>query len=98
MLFIGLLLLAATAAFTGLAIAGNLSGGPHYAVSVLDQHIATMNSLAIFCAGLALALIFTLGLATVLNAATHRPRGARPPRHARRTTVVDDVGGPERRP
>lgn len=97
MLFIGLLLLAATAAFTGLAIAGNLSGGPHYSVSVLDQHIATMNSLAIFCAGLALALIFTLGLATVLNAATHRPRGARP-RHARRTTVVDDVGGPEARP
>jgi len=97
MLFIGLLLLAATAAFTGLAIAGNLSGGPHYTVSVLDQHIATMNALAIFCAGLALALLFTLGLATVLNAATHRPRSA-PPRHARGTTATHDLGGPEARP
>ena len=96
MLIIGLLLLAATAAFTGLAIAGNLSGGPHYTVSMLDQNIATMNALAIFCAGLALALIFTLGVATVLNAATHRPRGARP-RHARRTPVPDDLGGSEPR-
>ncbi|WP_019064705.1 hypothetical protein [Streptomyces prunicolor] len=62
MLFLGLLLLAATAAFTGLAISDNLGGGPHYTVSVLGNDIATMNTLAIFCAGLALALIFSLGL------------------------------------
>jgi hypothetical protein len=71
MLFLGLLLLAGTAAFTGLAIADNLSGGPEYSVSVLDHHIATMNTLAIFSAGLALALIFCLGLAVVMTGALH---------------------------
>ncbi|GHK04928.1 hypothetical protein ACWEWI_27925 [Streptomyces sp. NPDC003753] len=94
MRFLGMLLLAATAAFTGLVIADNLGGGPHYTVSMFGQSIATMNTLAIFCAGLALALIFALGLATTVSAATHRTRGAR---RARRTTVVDDVGGPEPR-
>ncbi|PKV90046.1 hypothetical protein [Streptomyces sp. TLI_146] len=62
MLFLGLLLLAATAAFTGLAISDNLGGGPHYTVSLLGNDVATMSTLAIFCAGLALALIFSLGL------------------------------------
>jgi hypothetical protein len=62
MLLLGLLLLAATAAFTGLAISDNLGGGPHYTVSVLGNDIAIMSTLAIFCAGLALALIFSLGL------------------------------------
>ena len=94
MRFLGMLLLAATAAFTGLLIADNLSGGPHYSVSVLGQNIATMNALAIFCAGLALALLFALGLATAASGVTHRPRGSR---RARRTTVVDDLGGPDTR-
>ncbi|MFE5189864.1 hypothetical protein [Streptomyces sp. NPDC056628] len=80
MLFLGLLLLAATAAFTGLLIADNLSGGPEYTVSVLGQEIATMNTLAIFCSGLALALLFCLALATVRAAAHHTHRGARPHR------------------
>ncbi|MFI6931723.1 hypothetical protein [Streptomyces sp. NPDC050287] len=71
MRFIGLLLLAATAAFTGLVIADNLSGGPEYNVSVLGNHIATMNSLEIFCSGLALALIFCLGLAVAASGTTH---------------------------
>jgi hypothetical protein len=72
MLFLGLLLLAATAAFTGLAISDNLGGGPHYTVSVLGNDIATMNTLAIFCAGLALALIFSLGLWMSSAGALHR--------------------------
>ncbi|WP_405523314.1 hypothetical protein OG426_08620 [Streptomyces canus] len=71
MLILGLLLLATTGAFTGLLIADNLSGGPSYTVSVLGQDIATLNTLAVFCAGLALALLFCLGL-TVASAATHR--------------------------
>ncbi|MFH9982404.1 hypothetical protein ACH4ND_24815 [Streptomyces sp. NPDC017179] len=79
MLLIGLLLLAATAAFTGLAIAGNLAGGPHYPVSVLGSHIATMNTLEIFSAGLALALLFCLGASLIAGAATHH-------RHAHRST------------
>jgi hypothetical protein len=62
MLILGLLLLACTAAFVGLVIADNLGGGAEHNVTVLGHHIATMNGLAIFCAGLALALIFGLGL------------------------------------
>ncbi|WP_037913151.1 hypothetical protein [Actinacidiphila yeochonensis] len=61
MLLLGLLLLACTAAFTGIAIADNLSGGPDYTVTLLGQHVATMNGLALFCAGLGLALVFGLG-------------------------------------
>ncbi|MEU6813104.1 hypothetical protein ABZ920_29810 [Streptomyces sp. NPDC046831] len=80
MIFIGLLLLAATGAFVALAIAGNLSGGPEYTVSVLGNDIATMNTLEVFSAGLALALLFCLGVALLTGAATHRrrPHRARP--------------------
>jgi hypothetical protein len=83
MLILGLLLLAATGAFTGLVIADNLSGGPEYTVSVLGQDIATMNMLAVFCSGLALALIFCLGLVMVTSRRHHRPR-THEPRHATR--------------
>ncbi|MCW7942925.1 membrane protein [Streptomyces hygroscopicus] len=94
MLFIGLLLLAVTGAFTALLIVGNLSGGPEYTVSVLDHPIATMNALAIFSAGLALSLLFVLGLAAAVTAATHRHTG--PGRHrARRGAAVDDMTGPD---
>ncbi|MEU5310436.1 hypothetical protein [Streptomyces sp. NPDC021562] len=80
LLLLGLLLLAATVAFVALAIAGNLSGGPGYTVSVLDHHIATLGPLAIFCAGLALALIFCLALAVMAGGAAHRrhPRAGAP--------------------
>lgn len=61
MLILGLLLLACTAAFAGLAIADNLSGGPDYDVSMFGHHLATMNGVEIFCAGLALALLFGIG-------------------------------------
>ncbi|MFE1260339.1 hypothetical protein ACFW5X_07420 [Streptomyces albogriseolus] len=81
MLILGLLLLAAAGAFTGLVIADNLPGGPEYTVSVLGQDIATMNTLAIFCSGLALALIFCAGLSAVASAAAHRRR-ERPRPHA----------------
>ncbi|MEU0114644.1 hypothetical protein ABZ137_13150 [Streptomyces bobili] len=74
MRFLGLILLAATGAFTGLVIADNLSGGPEYTVSVLGREIATMNALAIFSSGLALALIFCLGLAMVKGSSTARHR------------------------
>ncbi|MEZ0070447.1 ABC-type dipeptide/oligopeptide/nickel transport system permease component [Streptacidiphilus sp. MAP12-20] len=63
MLLLGLLLLGATAAFTGLIIAYNLSGGPDYPVSLFGTTIASMTSLEIFLAGLALALIFCFAVA-----------------------------------
>ncbi|WTW99441.1 hypothetical protein OG216_41575 [Streptomycetaceae bacterium NBC_01309] len=63
MIFLGLLIAAAAAAFAGLLIAYNTAGGPEYTVTVFDQDVVTLNSLAIFCAGLAIALIFCAGLA-----------------------------------
>ncbi|MFD0273165.1 hypothetical protein ACFVHB_04515 [Kitasatospora sp. NPDC127111] len=63
MLLLGLLLMAASGAFVGLLIADNLSGGPEYQVTVLGNDLVTLNSLAIFLSGVALALIFCLGLA-----------------------------------
>ncbi|WP_435173051.1 hypothetical protein [Actinacidiphila sp. bgisy145] len=78
LILLGLLLLACTAAFVGLAIADNLGGGPHYDVTVLGHHIATMNGLALFCAGLALALIFGLGcLMAMGGGALYRRRSRR---------------------
>lgn len=62
MLLIGLLLAAATAAFTGLVISDNMSGGPDFTVTVLGNDIATVSTLEAFCAGLALALIFGLAM------------------------------------
>ncbi|MFH8222178.1 hypothetical protein ACH4C2_29440 [Streptomyces sp. NPDC018057] len=90
MLLIGLLLLAATGAFTGLAIAGNLSGGPQYTVSILGNDIVTLNTLAIFSAGLALALLFCLGLSMLAGAATHH-------RH-HRVARYGGTGGTDTRP
>lgn len=77
MLILGLLLIACTAAFTGLALADNLSGGPHYNVTVLGHQIANMNALAIFCAGLGLALIFGLGCVMTMAGGMMRRRKAR---------------------
>jgi len=84
MLILGLLLLACTAAFTGFVLADNLNGGPDYNVTVLDHHIATMNSLAIFCAGLALALIFGLGVLMTMGGLSLRRRKHRKLTAARR--------------
>ncbi|MEU6775001.1 hypothetical protein [Streptomyces sp. NPDC046759] len=92
MLFFGLLLLAGAGAFTALAIAGNLSGGPDYSVSVLGHDIATMNGLALFSSGLALALVFCLGLALLATIAVHRHRHPRGPR-GRRTQDATTLGG-----
>lgn len=83
MLFLGLLLLAASGVFTGLVIADSLSGGPEYAVSVVGQDIATMNTLAVFCSGIALALVFCLGLFLARSGAAHHRHG-RPRRHRAR--------------
>ncbi|MFI6355290.1 hypothetical protein ACIBJF_22110 [Streptomyces sp. NPDC050743] len=97
MLFLGLLLLAGSGAFTALAVVGNLSGGPAYTVSVLDHHIATMNGLALFGSGLALALVFCLGLAMTTAGGTrrHRHRRHRDPWGRRtRDTTLGGMTGP----
>jgi hypothetical protein len=74
MLILGLLLLAGTAVFTGIVIGDNRTGLPDHNVTVFGQHIATMNSLEIFCAGIALALIFAFGLLLVAAGSAHHRR------------------------
>ncbi|MFD5586897.1 MULTISPECIES: hypothetical protein [unclassified Streptomyces] len=91
MLLLGLLLLAATVAFTVLAIAGNMDGGPQYSVSVLGHHIATMNGLALFSSGLALALIACLALAMMRGGALHHRHRAARVRDRDETTSLDEM-------
>ncbi|MBV9024745.1 MAG: hypothetical protein JO362_13380 [Streptomycetaceae bacterium] len=77
MLLLGFILLAGAAAFTGLLIADNLGGSPSYTPSILGHHVATVSTLGAFLAGIALTLLFYLGLAMVKKgAAYHRRRGA----------------------
>ncbi|MGW6919273.1 hypothetical protein ACWGB8_36475 [Kitasatospora sp. NPDC054939] len=83
MLILGLLLMAAAGAFIGLLIADNLSGGPDYQVTVLGNDLVVLNSLAIFLAGVALALLFCLGCA-LMAASLRRTR--------RRSVVVAPTG------
>jgi zinc transporter ZupT len=97
MLIIGLLLLGATGAFTALAIAGNLSGGPEYTVTVLGHEIATMNSLAVFSSGLALALLFCLALTMMVNGARHHRRRRPRTYDSGETAHLDELMGPDSR-
>ncbi|MGW0661702.1 hypothetical protein [Streptodolium elevatio] len=62
MLLLGLLLLMATGAFTLLLISENRTGTPDYTVTLFDQDIATMSSLQVFLAGIALALVFAFSV------------------------------------
>ncbi|MFF3752446.1 hypothetical protein ACFYYH_18625 [Streptomyces sp. NPDC002018] len=85
MLIIGILLMAATAAFTALLIAFNLSGGPDYAVTLFSSQPFTLNALGTFLSGIALTLIFGLGLWLMLGGAAllaHRSRKRRAARDA----------------
>ncbi|CAN3978036.1 hypothetical protein [Kitasatospora purpeofusca] len=86
MLLFGLLLVAVVGAFTGLLIAGNLSGGPEYQAAVLGHDLVMLNSLGIFLAGLALALLFCFGLVLVGAGRSHRR--ARAVRHGRHAAPV----------
>ncbi|MFE7860679.1 hypothetical protein [Streptomyces sp. NPDC057403] len=94
MLILGLLLLATAGAFTCLVITGSLVGGPDYEVSMLSHHMITLNTLAVFCAGLAVALMFCLGLYTATSAATHHRRGT----FSSRTPGADESVEPHARP
>ncbi|MFB8202455.1 hypothetical protein [Kitasatospora purpeofusca] len=96
MLLFGLLLVALTGAFAGLLIADNLSGGPEYQVVLLGHDLVTLNSLGIFLAGLALALLFCLGL--VLARAGRSARRARATGHGHRAAPAQDRPDPLDRP
>ncbi|MGW6746135.1 hypothetical protein ACWGDX_36270 [Streptomyces sp. NPDC055025] len=94
MLIIGILLMAAAAAFTALLIAFNLSGGPDYAVTLFSSHPFTINALSAFLSGIALTLIFGLGLWLMVGGAAliaHRSKKRRLARHA--VTERDELRG-----
>ncbi|MFG3154654.1 hypothetical protein ACGF7W_21705 [Streptomyces sp. NPDC048219] len=78
MVLLGLLLMAGAAAFTGLLIAYNLSGSPDYTVTLLGSQPFTINTLGAFLGGIALTLIFGLGMSMLLGgSALARRRGRR---------------------
>ena len=76
MFFLGLVLLGATGAFTGLLIADNWSGSPDYTVTMLGNNVATMNSVAIFLSGIAMTLIFGLAIVLTLGGGSRMRRRA----------------------
>ncbi|WP_436789211.1 hypothetical protein [Yinghuangia sp. YIM S10712] len=77
MIILGLLIAAACAAFVALLIAYNTSGGPEYTVRIFDRDMVTLDSLAIFVSGVALALLFCLGLALAMAALRAHRRARR---------------------
>ncbi|WP_031046352.1 hypothetical protein [Streptomyces sp. NRRL F-5650] len=92
MLVLGLLLMAGAAAFAGLLIAYNLSGGPDYTVTLLGSQPFTISTLGAFLGGIALTLIFGLGMwmlmaGTVL--ARHRGRRRRGDREAAKQAAAE---------
>ncbi|MGW8063882.1 hypothetical protein ACVV2G_16805 [Streptomyces ziwulingensis] len=94
MLVLGLLLMAGAAAFAGLLIAYNLSGGPDYTVTLLGSQPFTISTLGAFLGGIALTLIFGLGMWMLLaGAMLARRRGKKHRREretARRATAERD--------
>ncbi|MER7895747.1 hypothetical protein ACWD0Z_11220 [Streptomyces sp. NPDC003007] len=63
MLLLALLLVLATGAFAVIAVVENFSGGPEYTVEIFGNQIATLTPPGVFLSGVALTLIFCLGLA-----------------------------------
>jgi membrane protein implicated in regulation of membrane protease activity len=83
MLLLGLVLLGATGAFTGLLVAYN-TAGPEYTVTMFGNTLGTLNTLQAFLAGIALALLFCLSLAMMFGGARMQRRRRSAQRAARR--------------
>ncbi|MBV7697530.1 hypothetical protein [Streptomyces sp. TRM70350] len=74
MIALGFLLALATGGFAGIAVAENFTGGPEYAVEIFGNQIATLSPPGLFLSGVALALIFCLGLAMIAAGLKQRRR------------------------
>ncbi len=75
LVILGGLLAGGAGAFTGLLIAYNTSGGPKYTPEIFGQSLATLNTLGVFCSGIALGLTFCFGLTT---GSRHTPASTQP--------------------
>lgn len=84
MLVLLLLLVLATAAFTAVVVVENFSGGPEYTVEVFGNQIAALGPPGLFLSGVALTLIFCLGLAALAGGLKRR-------QHKRRARVSESV-------
>ncbi|MEV5659855.1 hypothetical protein [Streptomyces flaveolus] len=96
MVLLGLLLMACAAAFAGLLIAYNLSGSPDYTVTLLGSQPFTISTLGAFLGGIALTLIFGLGMWMLLGGtmlARHRSR-----KHRLGSTGITGETTEDRRP
>ncbi|CAM5625433.1 hypothetical protein [Streptomyces griseomycini] len=74
MLMLTLLLVLATGAFAALAVLENFSGGPEYTVEMFGNQMATLSAPGLFLSGVALTLIFCLGLAALAAGLKRRHR------------------------
>ncbi|MFC1415922.1 hypothetical protein [Streptacidiphilus cavernicola] len=96
MLLLGLLIVAVAVAFAIVVTADNLGGGPHYSVRLFDHHLANVNTLGAFLAGIALTLLLCLGL-LMLTAGARRERRRsselRAARRERKAAAKADTGG-----
>lgn len=91
---LGGLLAVGAGAFTGLLIAYNTSGGPKFTAQMFGQGLPVLSTLGVFCTGLALALIFCVGLWLL----AHARRAPRRPARLRRTTATGDTNRGEPQP
>ena len=71
LLIVGVVLAGGAGAFTGLLIAYNTSGGPKYTAEMLGHSLPTLNTLGVFCSGVALGLIFCVGVWLLVAGARH---------------------------
>lgn len=83
MLLLGLVLLGAAGAFAGLLVTQNAASGPDYTVSLFGFDLGRLSTPHAFLAGIALALVFSLGLALAIGS-TLRTRHRRAARLAER--------------
>lgn len=72
MLFLGLLVAGAAGAFAGLLIADNTTNSPHYVITLPGHHPMTLDTTQAFLYGIALAVVFCLGIAAIVRGAANR--------------------------
>lgn len=83
LIILGALLAGGVGAFTGLVMAYNTSGGPRYTPEIFGQPLATLNTLEVLVAGIALGVIFSFGVWLMAGGARQVMRGRRYRRVAR---------------
>ncbi|WP_405010207.1 hypothetical protein [Kitasatospora sp. NBC_01539] len=92
MLPVGLLLLLATGAFTGLLIVENARTAPDLTLTLVG-HDTTVSTLEVFLAGIALALVFAVGCALALAGRRRSARRSAELRSARKALRAARPGG-----